>query len=79
MDIEFSIIFFTLRFSSTITATFNGHTHNDEMIVYFDESDKESIGVAYNGGSLTTYSDLNPNYRIYDIDSSNFVSFSFLT
>lgn len=44
------------------------------MIYFDDENDWESVAVAYNGGSLTTYSDLNPNYRIYDVDTANFVS-----
>ncbi|CAH0547909.1 unnamed protein product [Brassicogethes aeneus] len=58
------------RFSETITAQFNGHTHYDELRVFFNGS--KVINVAFNGGSFTTYTGLNPNYRIYIVDKNNF-------
>lgn len=33
--------------------------------------------VAWNGGSITAYSKLNPNYKIYIVNCSNYVSCSF--
>lgn len=51
---------------------FNGHTHYDEFNVFY--KDKEPINVAYNGGSVTTYYYMNPNYRVYTVDPQNYVS-----
>ncbi|KAF5302364.1 hypothetical protein FQA39_LY10403 [Lamprigera yunnana] len=59
------------RFAHIITAQFNGHTHNDDTIVFFDIESKP-INVAFNGGSLTPFSNLNPNYKMYQIDSTTF-------
>ncbi|KAH1020512.1 hypothetical protein HUJ04_010157 [Dendroctonus ponderosae] len=60
-----------LRFSNTITAQFNGHTHMDQFVLFLNESD-EVQSVAYNGASFATFIGSNPNYRIYDLDNSNF-------
>jgi len=60
------------RFGHIIRAQFNGHTHNDELQLYY--SNAKVNNVAWNGGSVTTYSNLNPNYKIYTIDSNNYVS-----
>lgn len=66
------------RFADTVVAQFNGHTHNDELVIYFNESDtSQAINVAFNGGSLTTYSNVNPNYVVYDVDPGSFVRFLF--
>ncbi|KAL1496920.1 hypothetical protein ABEB36_007972 [Hypothenemus hampei] len=58
-----------LRFSDTITAQFNGHTHSDEFKLYFNSSKVKSV--AYNGASFTTFVGNNPNYRVYQVDSKN--------
>ncbi|KAK5650745.1 hypothetical protein RI129_001774 [Pyrocoelia pectoralis] len=59
------------RFHNTITGQFNGHTHYDELKVFFNTSDKDDvINVAFNGGSFTTFVGLNPNYRIYTADEN---------
>lgn len=68
------------RFESTVTAQFYGHTHNEEYKVFYDSvDDTRAINVAFVGGSLTTYSYLNPSYRIYTVDGprpgSFYVSF----
>ncbi|XP_076750001.1 sphingomyelin phosphodiesterase 1 [Xylocopa sonorina] len=59
------------RFSHLIKAEFNGHTHNDELAIFYNSAD-EGQNVAWNGGSITTYTRLNPNYKIYTINSSNY-------
>lgn len=67
------------RFSHLIKAEFNGHTHNDELVVFYNSNTKYQ-NVAWNGGSITTYSRLNPNYKVYTVNSSNYVSvISFLS
>lgn len=59
------------RYSHIISAQFNGHTHNDEHTVIYDN--KKPINVAWNGGSLTAWKNLNSNYKIYSINGSNYV------
>ncbi|XP_043663777.1 sphingomyelin phosphodiesterase 1-like [Vespula pensylvanica] len=59
------------KFSHIIAAQFNGHTHNDELrIVYKDKNAKNVSHIAWNGGSITTYVNLNPNYKLYTIDNN---------
>jgi len=68
---------FIFRFENTITAIFNGHTHNDHFHVYYaDDEPTRPISVAINGGSITTFTDLNVNYRTYSVDSATYVSMS---
>ncbi|XP_017885919.1 sphingomyelin phosphodiesterase 1-like isoform X2 [Ceratina calcarata] len=59
------------RFTHIIKAEFNGHTHNDEIAIFYN-SDSKVINVAWNGGSVTTYTKLNPNYKVYTVNSSNY-------
>ncbi|XP_022899980.2 sphingomyelin phosphodiesterase-like [Onthophagus taurus] len=61
------------RFSHIIKATFNGHTHQDEITLYHSiENPTEPISVAWNGGSVTTISNLNNNYKVFSVDPTNF-------
>lgn len=56
------------RFSRVITGIYNGHTHKDEMNVHYTDTGL-AMAVSWNGGSLTTYSYKNPNYRLYELHS----------
>jgi sphingomyelin phosphodiesterase len=57
------------RYESTITGQFFGHSHSDEFELFYDLKDnKRATGIAYIPGSVTTYSNLNPGYRIYEVD-----------
>ncbi|KAJ8894389.1 hypothetical protein PR048_007040 [Dryococelus australis] len=59
-------------FESTITAQFNGHTHFDEFHVYYDiKNSSRANNVALNGGSVTSYENVNMNYKIYSVDPSS--------
>ncbi|KAK2580874.1 hypothetical protein KPH14_005946 [Odynerus spinipes] len=59
------------RFAHIIAAQFNGHTHNDELqIIYRDKLTTNASSVAWNGGSITAFTHLNPNYKAYIIDNS---------
>lgn len=63
------------RFSDTIVAQFNGHTHYKENIIYYENNDlNKPINVAFNGGSLTAWRNVNPNYVVYDVNPSTSVS-----
>lgn len=66
-----------------MTAQFYGHTHWDEIEIYYDsETSKRPISVGYVGPSLTTFAYGNPGYRIYTIDGDHnetfYVSFIIL-
>lgn len=55
------LCFFFIRYESTITGQFFGHTHYDEFQVFYDEETMtRAVGVAYIAPSVTTYINLNP-------------------
>ncbi|KAH8407108.1 hypothetical protein KR222_006554, partial [Zaprionus bogoriensis] len=58
------------RFSRTITGIFNGHTHTDELAVHYTDAGL-AAAVSWNGGSLTSYTNKNPNYRIYELSADS--------
>lgn len=65
----------TDRFSHIISAEFNGHTHNDEFrVVYGLENPLEAVRVSWVAGGVTTYSDVNPNYKVFTVDADTYVS-----
>ncbi|RWS14662.1 sphingomyelin phosphodiesterase-like protein 2, partial [Dinothrombium tinctorium] len=53
------------RYNETIRGQFFGHTHFDEFRVYKTATGDEPLSVAFIGGSLTTYENVNPMFRIY--------------
>ncbi|XP_058823032.1 sphingomyelin phosphodiesterase-like [Topomyia yanbarensis] len=61
------------RFAHIIEGQFNGHSHVDEFNVYYRKDDPSvAVNVAWNGGSTTTFSRLNPNYKVFYVDRTNF-------
>uniref|UniRef100_A0A336KIJ5 Sphingomyelin phosphodiesterase n=1 Tax=Culicoides sonorensis TaxID=179676 RepID=A0A336KIJ5_CULSO len=57
------------RFHHIITGQFNGHTHREEFNVFYKSNDlSRPINVAWNGGSQVTFTNVNPNYRVYHVD-----------
>lgn len=63
------------RFSKIVKSEFNGHTHNDEFRLIYDlKETTKPVRVSWIGGSVTTYSFLNPNYKVYTVDSDTYVS-----
>ncbi|XP_015119788.1 sphingomyelin phosphodiesterase isoform X2 [Diachasma alloeum] len=61
------------RFAHIIAAQFNGHTHNDEFNLFYHPDNKSRIiTVAWNGGSITPYTNLNPNYKIYQANAKTY-------
>ncbi|CAH0407381.1 unnamed protein product [Chilo suppressalis] len=63
------------RFSSTIVAEFNGHTHSDEFRIFYNP-EGNPINVAWGGGGIITYSSYNLNYKIVDFNPKTFVPVS---
>ncbi|XP_055905944.1 sphingomyelin phosphodiesterase-like [Eupeodes corollae] len=59
------------RFSETISGIFNGHSHFDELSLYYLNKTIPR-NVAWNGGSLTTFESKNPNYKIYQVEPESF-------
>ncbi|KAG8237410.1 hypothetical protein J437_LFUL016226 [Ladona fulva] len=55
------------RFHEIIVTQFYGHTHYEEYKVGFDAAGNPSA-TSYIGGSVSTYTDLNPNYKIFWVD-----------
>jgi hypothetical protein len=66
---------YLLRIEATITAQFNGHSHNDHFYIYYatDEPTRAN-NIAFNGGSVTPFKNLNPNYKSYSMNSATYVS-----
>ncbi|XP_029175142.1 sphingomyelin phosphodiesterase-like [Nylanderia fulva] len=61
------------RFARIIKAQFNGHTHNDEILLFYSNDNSTTINnVAWNGGSATPSTKLNPNYKLYIVDNKNY-------
>ncbi|KAK7476425.1 hypothetical protein BaRGS_00032350 [Batillaria attramentaria] len=59
------------RYENTIIGQFHGHTHKDELEVFYDlQNRSRAVSVSYIGGSLTAYHDTNPAYRIYTMDGN---------
>ncbi|KAL4435127.1 hypothetical protein ABPG74_003620 [Tetrahymena malaccensis] len=56
------------RFSSIINAQFYGHTHKDHFKIYKDRNTTNINNVAFIAPSLTTYSNLYPSLRVFEID-----------
>jgi sphingomyelin phosphodiesterase len=57
------------RYESVIVGQIFGHTHHDEFGLFYDLDDlKRASSISYIGSSVTTYSNLNPGYRIYTVD-----------
>ncbi|KAJ2952140.1 hypothetical protein O0L34_g4419 [Tuta absoluta] len=59
------------RFSSTIAAEFNGHTHSDEFKIFYN-AEGAPISVAWGAGGTTAYSNYNLNYKIATFDSNTY-------
>ncbi|XP_069496639.1 sphingomyelin phosphodiesterase [Ambystoma mexicanum] len=59
------------RYEGTIAAQFFGHTHKDEFEVFYDEDTlSRPVSVAFIAPSVTTFINLNPGYRVYQIDGN---------
>ena len=65
-------LFITYRFQSTIKAQFYGHTHFDQLKLFYSPNPSE-LGVVINSlfitPSLTAYQRFNPAYKIFYADA----------
>ena len=63
------------RYEHLIVGTYYGHTHNDEILVLYNKDKQNNtypVSHAYLGSSLTSYSALNPGYRVFTLDNTVF-------
>ncbi|CAF0818783.1 unnamed protein product [Brachionus calyciflorus] len=67
----FSDIYYKIinRYNNLIKGQFFGHKHFDSFEMFYDLKDlKKPTSIAYITGSVSTYSNQNPSYRIFTID-----------
>lgn len=70
---SWSIVYYDIvnRYENIIVGQFFGHSHSDYFNVFYDlNNTTRATNVLYIGGSVTTYSNLNPAYRIYTVDGN---------
>uniref|UniRef100_A0A182ITL9 Sphingomyelin phosphodiesterase n=1 Tax=Anopheles atroparvus TaxID=41427 RepID=A0A182ITL9_ANOAO len=61
------------RFRDTVSGQFHGHTHKDEFNVFYGaEQPQYAVGVAWNGGSGTAHTNVNPNYVVYYVNPDTY-------
>ena len=61
------------RFSNTIQGQFQGHSHLNQVSVFYAEDDSSiATNVAFSGGGLNTYNDINRNYMVYPVDPETY-------
>ncbi|XP_046397586.1 sphingomyelin phosphodiesterase-like [Ischnura elegans] len=59
------------RFENTVVAQFTGHTHHEEIHLYYDNEDPtRPTALSFCGGSGTSFTNVNPNYRVYYVDDA---------
>jgi hypothetical protein len=65
------------RFHNTIVAQFNGHTEFFGLNIFYQSNDvSKPVNLAWNGGSLATFSNVNRNYVVYNVDPVSYVSYN---
>ncbi|KAF9317855.1 hypothetical protein BG003_000251 [Podila horticola] len=71
------------RYSPHVIAEqFFGHTHYDEFALYYGpgaKSAQNAIATAWIGPSVTPYTNLNPGFRVYKVDTKSWNVFDSLT
>jgi len=65
------------RFSHTITAIMFGHTHEDQLSIFYANnatsiSESAAQNIAWIGPSVTPLTNLNSGFRVYEVDSNTF-------
>ena len=57
------------KYRNIIKAQFFGHTHMDEIRLYYSaRNSSDAVGVAYVTPSVTTFCDVNPAFRLYNTE-----------
>ena len=62
------------RFHQTVAAQFNGHHEFFNFNIFYENGlEEKPVNIAWNGGSLATFSAVNRNYNLYNVDPVSFV------
>jgi sphingomyelin phosphodiesterase len=62
------------RFHETIVAQFNGHVEVFGFNVFYSKTTENlPVNIAWNGGSIATFSGVNRNYNVYNVDPVTYV------
>jgi sphingomyelin phosphodiesterase len=57
------------RYQNNIRAIFSAHTHNDHLIFHRTKANNEEVlKTQFVGPSLTTFTNLNPSFRVFTVD-----------
>ena len=60
------------RYTNIIRGIFSGHTHEDDFQLIKSRIGNEISAVVHINPALTTYHDLNPSFRLYEMDAETF-------
>jgi sphingomyelin phosphodiesterase len=63
------------RFSHIVVAEFHGHSeYFDVNVIYRANNPSEPTSIAFSGGSVASFIEVNRNYMIYTVDPVSYVS-----
>lgn len=62
------------RFSDIVVSEFHGHTeYFDVNVVYRENNPSDPVSIAFSGGSVASFIEVNRNYIVYSIDPVTYV------
>ncbi|KAI9297579.1 sphingomyelin phosphodiesterase [Neoconidiobolus thromboides FSU 785] len=71
------------RYSHLIKGQFYGHTHLDQFQLFYQSNqtkqENTAINIAYINPSVTTFKNINPGFRIYEVGATNYGIYDSLT
>ena len=67
------------RYQHVVRTGFYGHTHKEEVQITQAMYTDLNIGHSFYSGSLTTYTNRNPSFAVYELDAEHMVPVSYKT
>ncbi|MCQ2820179.1 MAG: sphingomyelin phosphodiesterase [archaeon] len=67
------------RYQNIIRAYFSGHTHKDEIKIVRGYRNTKPLHVNYVSAGLTTFSEYNPSFRVFEVDKKSMLLKDFIT
>ena len=61
------------RFQHVIRFSIHGHSHFENYSIVKSFSDSKSIGVQYTTGSVSTFEQVYPTFRVFEMDEETFL------
>jgi len=65
------------RFSHVIRFSLFGHTHDDSFNVVKSVYSKRNVGMSFISGSVTTYTNNNPNFAVLEVDEETMLPINY--